>query len=101
MITWQYKALAAAVLLAVAVLWLNVHDYRVFHDGYRKAMEDVREAAAKREAEAAQQVAKNRSEHEKKRKAIRAQPGYNAPVSPLVGNAVRGVYKPADAPAKR
>lgn len=85
---------------ALTLAYLGWH-HHVYQQGRDDLAAEIRTANAARAAAAQQQIQKNGVAYEKVRQKIRAQQGYNRPVSPLVGAAIDGLRWRAAAPADR
>lgn len=90
---WGQLVSVLAVLAAVGGGLYWVYD-KIETSGYNRAMKEVADAAAQREKEASEQISKAGIKYEKIKQKIRSEPGYLAPVSPLVGDAIMRVPEP-------
>lgn len=95
------KFLLVAGLIAGLTLAYAGWHHHVYQQGRDDLKAEIVTANAKRAAAAQQQIQKNGVAYEKVRQKIRAQQGYNLPVSPLVGSAIDGLYRRAAPPSKR
>lgn len=96
----QKILLVLGLVAALTLAYIGWH-HHVYNQGREDLKNEIAAANAARTAAAQQQIQKNGVAYEKTRQKIRAQGGYNRPVSPLVGAAVDGLYGRASAPAKR